>query len=53
VSLHAEHRCRICDTGCLWCKHCGYAHCFNGHEHEGFDGPAPPLDDEDGGRRGD
>lgn len=41
MKLHREHLCKVCDTACLWCKGCGWAHCFNGHDHEGFEGPDP------------
>jgi len=38
MKLHYNHYCKICGTSCGWCPSCGYAHCFNGHVHEGFDG---------------
>jgi len=38
LNLHYDHNCRICGCVCAWCDSCGYAHCFNGHEHKGFEG---------------
>ena len=38
LNLHWGHDCKICGLPCGWCESCGFAHCFNGHEHEGFMG---------------
>jgi hypothetical protein len=38
LRLHYDHNCKICGVICAWCDSCGFAHCFNGHEHDGFQG---------------